>query len=195
MSLAAGCRSVLVAALIGSAMLLGCSPAHQAPALVMDESVASDLETLALETWSQFLTAFEARADCFGDVQLRALQDLDSRAAYDPPSATVTVRVPATEALLRAALVHEWAHHIEFQCEESVDLRLAFLAAQGLAPDTPWRPDLPPAMTPASWWAEIPSEQYAEAIVTFVLGRRQIKTGVTVTQEGLGAVASWASGE
>jgi hypothetical protein len=188
-------NSVAVAILIGTALLLGCSETRDPPALMPDGSVADDLEALAQETWSRFLTAFEARADCFGDVRLRAVKDLESRAAYDPASATVSVRVPATAALLRGALVHEWAHHIEFQCDEHADLRAAFLAAQGLPSDTPWRPDLPPSMTPVSMWADIPSEQCAETVVTFVLGRRQIGTGVSVAPEAVTVVESWASGE
>lgn len=162
------------------------------PALVIESSVASDFRALAVETWTKFLATFEARSDCFGPVRLRADRNLSSRAAYDPSTATVTVRVPATAAVLREALVHEWAHHLEFQCQAQQQLRPAFLQAQGLPPDTPWRPDDTPADTPVEKWASIPSEQFAEATVELVLGRRQVKTGVHVAPEAVQVIARWA---
>ena len=146
------------------------------------------------ETWSRFLGVFQARTGCFGDVRLRAASDLSSRAAYDPATATATIRVPATAVMLQGALIHEWAHHIEFQCRADRDLKLAFLAAQGLPADTPWRTDHGLANTPESEWAGIPSEQYAEAIIELVLGRRQIPTTARVSSEAVGVIADWASG-
>jgi hypothetical protein len=156
--------------------------------------VGSDLAGVAQETWARFLDTFEARAGCFGDVQLRASPDLASRAGYDPDTATVTVHVPATRALLEGALIHEWAHHVEFQCPAHVELRAAFLAAQGLPADTIWRPDNAPADTPSSLWAEIPSEQCAEAAIVLVLGRRQIATAAPVSEEAVHVLANWAAG-
>ena len=165
------------------------------PRLIIEDSVASDFRALAEETWRQFLDVFRARADCFGDVRLRAAWTLDHRAVYEPNTATVTVRVPGTPAMLQEALVHEWAHHIEFQCAAHRQLRPAFLAAQGLPPDTPWRPRHLPADAPGSVWARIPSEQYAEATVELVLGQRHIPTGARVTREAVRVVAAWAAGD
>ena len=163
------------------------------PELLVDDSVASDFEALAAETWTQFLTVFQARTECFGDVHLHASPTLDSRATYDPDSATVTVRVPGSRAMLQGALIHEWAHHIEFQCPQHVGLRPAFLAAQGLSPGTPWRLDDGPADTPENIWRDIPSEQYAEATIELVLGRRQIPTRVRVSREAVEVIEAWAS--
>jgi len=178
-------------------MSSGCASDGSAssPRLIIDDSVAGDFKALAVETWDRFLTVFQARSDCFGDVRLRATRSLNSRAAYDPDSATVTVRVPGTPAMLQSALVHEWAHHIEFQCEAHKDLRLAFLAAQGLPPDTVWRPDDAPANMPSSQWADIPSEQYAETMIEVVLGRRQIPTNARVTREAVRVIEEWAAGD
>ena len=186
--------TVVVAVLI-SVALVGCSQPQDLPELMIDESVASDFQSLAEETWVEFLRVFQARSHCFGDVRLRAARTLDSRGAYDPETATVTVRVPGTRAMLQSALVHEWAHHVEFQCDEHDELRGAFLAAQGLPQDLPWRPDSTPANTPVSVWPDIPSEQYAEATVELVLGRRQIPTKVRVTQEAIHAIEAWAAGD
>ena len=106
----------VVLTVILSAGVVRCSTPDDAPALLVDESVASDFRFLAEETWASFLLVFRARADCFGPVTLQAVRSLDSRAVYDPSTATVTVRVPATPAVLKGALVHEFAHHVEFQC-------------------------------------------------------------------------------
>jgi len=199
-SIASGALIVIaIVVLVSGATLNGCTPevpaSKRRPQLIIDDSVAADFQALAVETWDRFLTVFQARSDCFGDVRLRATRSLNSRAAYDPDSATVTMRVPGTPAMLQSALVHEWAHHIEFQCEAHKELRRAFLAAQGLPPDTAWRPDDTPANMPSSEWADIPSEQYAEATIVLVLGRRQIPTRVRVKEEAVHVIAKWAAGE
>jgi hypothetical protein len=168
--------------------------AERYPQLIIEDSVASDLAALAGDTWTQFLDVLEGRTGCFGDVRLRASRNLGDRAAYNPDTATVTVRVPGSRALLQSALIHEWAHHVEFQCQEHEELRAAFMAAQGLPPDVPWRPDLAPADIPASEWAEIPSEQYAEAMIVLVLGRRQTPTLASVKAEAVRVLAEWAEG-
>ncbi len=179
-----------------AALVLGSAvPPGQEPRLIVDGSVADDFRSLALATWTEFLDTFRFRATCFGDVRLRAVYDLDSRAAYDPASATVTVRVPGSPALLRSALVHEWAHHVEFQCAAQRVLRKPFLAAQHLPPDTPWRPPAATVTLPAGEWALIPSEQYAEATVALVLGRRQIPTRAFITPAAVEVVRRWATGE
>ena len=177
-----------------AAWLPACA-AQAPPQLLVDASVDRDFSELAQTTWHQFLQAFPAQTNCFGDVRLRAAYELDSRAAYDPPTATVTVHVPGSAAMLSSALIHEWAHHVEFQCPAHKGLRAAFLAAQGSRPETQWRPDDLPANTPESVWAEIPSEQYAEAAIELVLGRRSIPTTVRVTPEAVRVLARWAAGE
>jgi len=172
-----------------------CTVRNNGPALLVGESVESDFRLLAEETWASFLLVFRARADCFGPVTLQAVRSLDSRAAYDPSTATVTVRVPATPAVLQGALVHEFAHHVEFQCQEHEELRPAFLAALCLPAGTEWRPDNGSAAAPERVRGDIPSEQYAEATVILVLGRRPVTTGVKVNDEAVRAVKVWAAGE
>lgn len=162
------------------------------PQLILDDSVARDLAALAGDTWDQFLQAMGGRAGCFDDVRLRASRTLGDRAVYDPDTATVTVRVPGAAVPLQSALIHEWAHHVEFQCEAQQELRAAFLLAQGLPAITEWRPEAALADLPASQWAEIPSEQYAEAVVALVLGD-QVPTIVTVSGEAVQVIADWAA--
>lgn len=185
----------LVAGTTSGSWVSGIPVFQQRPRLMFDDSVADDFQALAVETWDRFLTVFQARSDCFGDVHLRAARVLNSRAAYDPDSSTVVVRVPGTPAMLQSALIHEWAHHIEFQCKAHEDLRPVFLAAQGLPPDTVWRPDNLPAEMSTSEWADIPSEQYAEATVALVLGDRPIPTKARFTKEAVRVIAEWAAGD
>ncbi|MEA3351057.1 MAG: hypothetical protein U9Q82_10580, partial [Chloroflexota bacterium] len=176
------------------AVLSGCLRSSASPELIIDKSVASDFKALAEDTWEQFLVKFQARKDCFGDVHLKAAYSLDNKAIYDPDSATVTIRVPASAAFLQSALVHEWAHHIEFQCAEHEELRPDFLAALELSPDTLWRSAINVEDISMKAWKEIPSEQYAEATVIFVLGRQQIPSQVRVGDDAVSVVAQWALG-
>lgn len=180
---------VLVVALAGGAGLQG------PPRLVVGESVGADFEALAQETWGRFLAVFWARRDCFGDVRLEAAYRLDSRAGYDPDTATAIVRVPGTLAMLQSGLIHEWAHHVEFQCEAHKEFRPAFLVAQGLPLDTPWRPAGAMTDVAASERAGIPSEQWAEATVQAILGSRPIPNGVRVSEAMVQVVRGWAAGD
>ena len=175
-------------------MVVGALPAHP-PRLLVGKSVGADFEALALATWDRFLWILRARQDCFGDVRLEAAYQLDSRAGYDPDTATATVRVPGTVAMLQSGLIHEWAHHVEFQCPAHQELRPAFLAAQGLPADTPWRPSGKTTDVNAEEWASIPSEQYAEAMVELVLGGRPIPTGARVSPGAIRVLETWARGD
>ena len=188
-------RSVLLVVAAVALVAVLASVQGSQPHLLVDASVGSDFEVLALETWDRFVAVFRARSHCFSDVTLRAARSLDSRAGYDPDTATATVHVPGTRAMLQSALVHEFAHHVEFQCGEHLALRPAFIAALGLAPETPWRPDALPAQIPASLWASIPSELYAESAVVLVLDTRRIPTRARVTEEMVRVIGRWASGE
>ena len=178
-------RTVLVAT---CCLILFCTAACRAsegPQLLTSADVAPDLAALADETWAQFTDAFAVRLDCVGDVRLQTTDDLAGRAAYNPSTATVTIEVPATAALLQEALVHEWAHHVEFHCAAHSDMRPDFLAAQSLPPGQDW--------FSASSWADTPSEQYAEAAILYVLGRRQLPTEINISPGAVDVLAAWAS--
>lgn len=168
-------------------------PTGQIPRLILDNSVNADFKALAMESWGLFLDVFSTRSDCFGDVNLKVSRDLNNRAAYDPASGTVTVRVPGTKAMLQSALIHEWAHHVEFNCPAHHDLRPHFLAAMKLPADTPWRPDGISSDSPAGVWAQIPSEHYAETSIELVLGERKIPANIIVSREELKVLKDWVS--
>lgn len=169
-------------------MLTGCAvQGTKEPQLHFDQSVAADLRTLADEAWVQFTTVFHDRKACFGDVHLRTDSGLESRAVYDPKTATVTVQVPRTPAFLQAALIHEWAHHVEFQCDEHQLLRPRLLALLDLPADTAWRSD--------TEWEYTPSEHYAEAVVELVLGDHPLPTKIRVDQDMVDILQLWVAGE
>jgi len=158
------------------------------PQLIIEESVAADFAALAEETWTQTLSVFRGRTACFGDVRLRASRELAGRASYDPQTATITVKVPGTRSRLQVALVHEIAHHIEFQCTEHQQFRPTFLALMSMPPNTPWRAQSAP-------WPDTPSERYAEAAVLAVLGDNPLPTKINPTPAEVAAVAAWAAGQ
>jgi hypothetical protein len=175
---------------------LGAYPRHRAtPRLIIDASVKPDFAAVIQETWGQFLLVFAARRDCFGDVRVKADYDLSDRAMYDPQTATVSVRVPERAAILKGALVHEWAHHVEFQCDAHTEMRAAFIKAQGLPANTPWRSESGSVNVLSSDWANIPSEQYAETTIVLVLGERPVPTHAPITAEGMEVVRAWAHKE
>jgi hypothetical protein len=183
----------LILPLLAIIWYLGAYPRQQTtPRLIIDASVAPDFAVVIQETWGQFLLVFAARSDCFGDVRVKADYDLSDRAVYDPQTATISVRVPERAAILKGALVHEWAHHVEFQCEAQTEMRAAFIEAQGMPANIPWRSESGSVHILSSDWANIPSEQYAETTIVVVLGERPVSTKASITTEGMEVIRAWA---
>ncbi|MEM7129024.1 MAG: hypothetical protein AAF702_22010 [Chloroflexota bacterium] len=180
-------NTLLLLLLIGVGSIRECPmPTIREPQMHFSSTVAADFRDLANDTWAQFLSTFSARTDCFGDVTLNTNPDLESRAVYDPRSTTVTVRVPGTPAFLQAALVHEWAHHVEFQCDAHQKLRPTILSLLNLPSDTAWRAE--------HQWADSPSEHYAEAVVELVLGDHPLPTKIRVNQDIVSILSEWSKG-
>ncbi|MEA3503067.1 MAG: hypothetical protein U9R47_09860 [Actinomycetota bacterium] len=174
---------VLAAAMVAGVLLV--ARPDGPPALRFDDTVPNDLRALAAETWQDFLAAHPARQDCIPPVALSAAWDLDDRAEYRPGSETVVIRVPGTAPNLRTGLIHEFAHHVEFTCPSHEELRPAFLAAQGLPASTNW--------FDGDTWETTPSEQYAEATVEVILGRRAHHGGISISEETAAVVRRWGS--
>jgi hypothetical protein len=157
---------------------------ESSPTLIVGDSVASDFEALARQTFDEFVVATPAIADCFGAPRLEAAPGLDELATYDRHSVTIAVRVPATAPSLTESLVHEFAHHAEAACSSHQELRGDFLTAQGHEPGTAWFGD--------DRWEDRPSEQYAEAVVQVVLGeRRRNQLLIRLTPEAVALIADW----
>jgi hypothetical protein len=147
--------------------------------------VPSDVRALATDTWQGFDEAFAAQRDCYDPPTIAVAWSMEDRGRYDPATATVTIRVPWTAANLEAALVHEFAHHVEFTCEDHAAMRTPFLGAMEVPADTPW--------LEGGDWASTPSERWAEAAVVVVLGSPPHVTASPREAE-VAVVADWADG-
>ncbi len=150
------------------------------------EAMPDDLRALADQTWDDFLAVFPARNDCIPSPTLVAAWELDSRGEYQPESMTILVRVPGTPATLRSELLHEFAHHVEFTCPDHESLRTPFRQAQGFPKDLAW--------FDGDTWETTPSEQYAEAVVELIEGRRTHQGGVHLTNDAVAVVRAWGLG-
>ena len=148
--------------------------------------VPDDVRRLAIDVWADTAAALPARAACLDGALLVTDRDLGDRARYLPASSTIVLRIPATAAQLESALIHELAHHIERTCADHLALRPAFLAAQGHPADADW--------FTGDRWDDVPSEQYAEAMVLHVRGRRGFHRQMHIDGAALAAVRAWAEG-
>lgn len=167
-----------------AALVLVLTTAADSAELEIGDSVADDFAALAASTFDDFLEAAPGVESCIGRPRLEAAPALDDLAAYDQTTHVITVRVPATAPSLETSLVHELAHHVENVCPSQRKMRAAFLGAQGHPTDTAWFADVA--------WERRPSEQFAEAVVTTVTGRRS-RYGVQMPlePEAKRIVAEW----
>ena len=159
--------------------------AHR-PGIGFTATTPGDVRALASDAWARFLDAFPARWGCLPDVTVRGAWHLRDRGDYDPDRRLVTVRIPGTAPNLRATLTHEFAHHLDFTCPAAARLRTRFLAAQGLPRGQPW--------FRGRTWADTPSEQFAEATVRVILGRRPGHEVVAVRPAAVTAIRGWGAG-
>lgn len=181
-------RAIGLAVAIGAFVIGGAAfgrPASPgAPDLLVGHSVAADFEQLARETYAEFVAAAGGVGECVRSPRLEAVYELEELALYDQETHIVHVRVPAPAPSLRASLIHELAHHLELSCPSQTALRPRFVAAQGLPSDVSW--------FGGAVWQDVPSEQFAEAVVVNVLGARQRHLlRVQLAPEAVDLVATW----
>ena len=150
------------------------------------DGTPDDLRGVATKAWERFVDAVPACAGRIDGLTVGVAWELPDRARYEPEHALVLIRAPGTAANLEATLLHEFAHHAERRCGPSPELRRRFTAAADLPLDTPWRSD--------AAWDRIPSERFAEATMTFVLGQPPPHVLVHLQPGELRAVAAWARG-
>lgn len=147
-------------------------------------AVPADVRALAVRVSADVSAALPARAGCVDGATIDTDRALSDRARYHPATATVVLRIPATAAQLEMALIHELAHHVEHVCPSHAELRPAFLAAQRLPAGGDW--------FDGGRWEDTPSEQYAEAMVVHVRGRRSFHRQVPINAAAVAALAQWA---
>jgi hypothetical protein len=176
------------AILIGAVMVVAALGAATAGAgLRFTDETPKDLRAVASDAWRRFTDAVPACADRLGGLTIGVAWQLSDRARYEPEQALVLIRAPGTPANLEATLLHEFAHHAERRCAPSPAFRRRFTAAAGLPLGTPWRGSAP--------WDRIPSERFAEAVMTYVLGHPPSHFLVHLRPDELRAIAAWAHGD
>jgi len=173
--------------LIGVALAIAVVAAATAGSgLRFTDATPQDLRTVASDAWQRFAEAVPACADRLGGLTVGVAWELPDRARYEPEQALVLIRAPGTAANLEATLLHEFAHHAERRCAPTAAFRRRFTAAGGLPTGTPWRGRAP--------WERLPSERFAEAVMTYVLGHPPPHVLVHLHPGELRAVAAWAHG-
>jgi len=175
------------AVLIGAvAALLALGAATAGSGLRFTDGTPDDLRAVASGAWQRFADAVPACAARLGGLTVGVAWDLPDRARYEPELALVLVRAPGTAPNLEATLLHEFAHHAERRCAPTHAFRQRFTTAAGLPAGTPWRGSAP--------WDRTPSERFAEAVMTYVLGHPPSHLLVHLRPGELRAVAAWAHG-
>ena len=176
------------AILTGSlAVLVALGAATAGSGLRFTDATPEDLRDVASDAWQRFADAVPACADRLGRLTIGVAWELQDRAHYEPEQALVLIRAPGTAPNLEATLLHEFAHHAERRCPPSDAFRQRFTAAAGLPVGTPWRG--------GASWDRIPSERFAEAVTTFVLGHPPPHVMVHLRPGELREVAAWAHGD
>lgn len=150
------------------------------------DDTPDDLRTVASDAWQRFGDAVPACTGRLGGLTVGVAWELPDRARYEPERVLVLVRAPGTAPNLEATLLHEFAHHAERRCPPSHTFRKRFRAAAGLPPGTPWGGSAP--------WDRTPSERFAEAVMTYILGHRPSHVLVHLRPAEIRAVAAWARG-
>lgn len=168
--------------ILGLMILAGCGGSD----LQVADDIPDDLGILVGESFEAIQEALDAHNACLRGLTVTHSWDMDDRATYDPASSTIVLRAPATATEFEFSLAHEVAHHLEEACPAQLEMRPAFLAAQGFARDTPW--------FEGPTWEETPSEQFASALGEVLTGRPDPGRRVEITDEGLDLVSEWVAG-
>ena len=181
-------KVVLGGAILSGALaaLVALIAATAGSGLRFTDATPEDLREVASDAWQRFADAVPACADRLGGLTIGVAWELPDRARYEPEQALVLIRAPGTAPNLEATLLHEFAHHADRRCAPSPAFRRRFTAAAGLPAGTAWRGSAP--------WDRIPSERFAEAVTTYVLGHPPPHVMVHLRAGELRAVATWAHG-
>lgn len=175
-------RGRIVVSILGVMVLVGCGGID----LQVADNVPEDLGVLVGESFETIQEALDAHAVCLQGLTVTHSWDMDDRATYDPASSTIVLRAPATATEFEFSLAHEVAHHLEEACPAQLEMRRAFLAAQGHPGGTPW--------FEGPTWEETPSEQFASALGEVLTGRPDPGRRVEITDDALALVAEWVEG-
>lgn len=171
---------------VASAALVALGAANAGSGPRFTDATPEDLREVASDAWQRFTDAVPTCADRLAGLTIGVAWELPDRARYEPERALVLIRAPGTAPNLEATLLHEFAHHAERRCGLNPALRRRFTAEAGLPDGTPWRS--------GASWDRIPSERFAEAVTTYVLGHPPPHVLVHLRPGELREVATWAHG-
>jgi len=168
------------------AVVVAVAAATSGSGLRFTDGTPDDLRAVAAKAWQRFNDAVPACAGRLDGLTVGVAWELPDRARFEPERELVLVRAPGTAPNLEATLLHEFAHHAERRCPPGPAFQRRFTAEAGLPLGTPWRD--------GATWERIPSERFAEAVMTHVLGHPPSHFLVHLHQGELRAVAAWARG-
>ena len=132
--------------------------------LVAEQDLPADVQVEVDLTWDRFTTVFDKHRNCYDDVSLLLVGDLEQGdARYVIDEARIEIRIPTSPRRFRESLAHELAHHLEHTCGRFTDLEDDFRALPGVDA-TAW--------STADRWQDTPAELWAETVVAIVNGER-----------------------
>ena len=132
--------------------------------LIVVQDVPPDVQAELDATWGHFVEVFDARRDCFDDVSVVLVRDVEGGdARYVTGAGRIEIEIPTTPARFRESLAHELGHHVERTCTEFSEMRAAMLTELEIA-DSAW--------AAGEVWEQIPAEIWAEGVVGLVNGER-----------------------
>lgn len=164
------------------------------------EDTPADVQQLVLDYWPQIWLALPGWKECAGRITVAGdwgkAGELGSSKRGRYLDGVIYLSIPATAARLEHALLHELGHHIDASCPDLDLLRTQFLASQGFAEETEWFAGVLEEKDRTDHysqtrWEDLPTEQFAEAVVRVVRGRPDIYYDMTIRPEALELVAEW----
>lgn len=158
---------------------VACAP----PGVTLGDDMPADLAEVVTVAFDEMVEELDAHTSCLDGLTVEHAWEMADRAAYDPDTTTIVLRVPATANELEFSLAHEIAHHLEQSCPAQEEIRPAFLSAQGLPDSTAW--------FEGDTWEETPSEQFATALGMVLTGGTDDRRRVPVTEPALEVVTDW----
>lgn len=165
-----------------AAAVVACAP----PGVTLGDDMPADLAEVVSVAFDEMVRELEAHGSCLEGLTVEHAWEMADRASYDPDTATIVLRVPATANELEFSLAHEIAHHLELACPAQQEIRPDFLAAQGLPNSTAW--------FEGDTWEETPSEQFATALGMVLTGGSDDRRHVPITESAVEVVADWTEG-
>jgi len=171
-----------IAVIVVGAVVVSSGGNDELPRVTYREGTPGDVMALGDSSFADVLAAFPARVGCLRDVTVAHNWDLGTEAGFYEAN-YIEIEVPNTSAQIRQTYVHEFGHHLDFNCVDR-ELRDAFIAAMGHGPSTDWYSE--------SWsWERRPAEQFAEAVVA-VVGGSPLHADMQLTSDAVRVVEDWA---